>query len=94
MNILNAILFGALGLLVGLWHFGSLRWLSERMVGASGPSWRLVLPVHLLRIAVLVLACWWAVRQGVWPLLALTMGMVGARVVLLRQARRAVEIQP
>lgn len=89
MNILNSFLFGGLGLLVGLWHFGSLHWLSQRLVSASGPNWRMVLAVQLLRIAVLVLACWWAVSHGAWPLLAMALGIVVARVVLLRQVRRA-----
>ncbi|QCB48147.1 ATP synthase subunit I [Hydrogenophaga sp. PAMC20947] len=88
MTPLNLLLFGGLGLLVGLWHFGSLHWLSQRLVSAEGPNWRTVLPVQLLRIAVLVGACWWAVRFGAWPLLALALGIVAARVVLIRRARR------
>lgn len=89
MPVLNTLLFAGLGLLVGLWHFGSLQWLSQRLISASGPHWRMVLPVQLLRIAVLVLACGWAVRHGAWPLLALATGIVVARVVLLKRARRA-----
>ncbi|AOW14964.1 ATP synthase subunit I [Hydrogenophaga crassostreae] len=96
MNPMNLFLFGGLGLLVGLWHFGSLRWLSQRLVSTPRPRWGIALAVQLLRIAVLVGACWWAVRFGAWPLLALALGMVAARVVLLRQARRAEagEVQP
>lgn len=88
MTPLGLFLFGGLGLLVGLWHFGSLRWLSQRLVSAEGPNWRIVLPVQLLRMAVLVGACWWAVRFGAWPLLALALGIVAARVILIRRARR------
>jgi F1F0 ATPase subunit 2 len=89
MNSVNIFLFGGLGLLVGLCHFGSLHWLSQRLVSASGPDWRVVLAVQVLRIAVLVLACWWAVGHGAWPLLTLAVGILAARVVLLRQVRRA-----
>lgn len=88
MNPLTLFLFGGLGLLVGLWHFGSLQWLSQRLLSAKGPDWRIVLPVQLLRIAVLVAACWWAVRFGAWPLLTLALGILAARVVLIRRARR------
>jgi F1F0 ATPase subunit 2 len=96
MNPMNLFLFGALGLLVGLWHFGSLRWLSQRLVSTSKPQWGIALAVQLLRIGVLVGACWWAVRFGAWPLLALALGIVAARVLLLRRARRTdeSEVQP
>lgn len=88
MNAVSLFLFAALGLLLGLWHFGSLRWLSQRLVSAEGPRWRTMATVQLLRIAVLVGACWWAVRFGALPLLALALGMVMARVLLLRKVRR------
>jgi F1F0 ATPase subunit 2 len=91
MTIWNILLFGALGLIVGLWHFGSLHWLSRQLVSASGPNWRIALPVQLLRIAVLVLACWWAVRHGAWPLISMALGIVAARIVLLKRVRRAEE---
>lgn len=94
MSTLNLFMFGGLGLLVGLWHFGSLHWLSQRLVSEAGPNWRVMLPVQLLRIAVLVLACGWAVRHGAWPLLALALGIVVARVALLRQLRRGEGAQP
>ncbi len=89
MNPLQLVLFGGLGLLVGLWHFGSLHWLSQRLLSVSGPHWRAALAVQLLRIAVLVGACWWAVRFGAWPLIALALGILAARVVWLKKARRA-----
>ena len=93
MNAVSLFLFAALGLLVGLWHFGSLHWLSQRLVSAEGPRWRSMLLVQLLRIAVLVGACWWAVRFGALPLLALALGMVVARVLLLKKVRRLEETQ-
>lgn len=91
MNAVSLFLFAALGLLVGLWHFGSLHWLSQRLVSAEGPRWRTMVTVQLLRIVVLVGACWWAVRFGALPLLALALGMVVARVLLLRKVRRLEE---
>lgn len=93
MSPMNLFLFGGLGLLVGLWHFGSLRWLSQRLVSTSRPQWGIALAVQLLRIAVLVGACWWAVQFGAWPLLALALGMVVARIWLLRQVRRTDEAE-
>jgi F1F0 ATPase subunit 2 len=90
----NTLLFGTLGLLVGLWHFGSLHWLSQRLVSAAGADWRVVLPLQLLRIAVLVLAGLVAVRQGAGPLLALALGLLAARAILLRRARKGEDIRP
>jgi F1F0 ATPase subunit 2 len=89
MHALNIFLFGGLGLLVGLWHFGSLQWLSRRLLSSSRPNWRILIALQLLRIAVLVLTCWWAVSHGAWPLLAMALGILAARVVLLRQVRHA-----
>lgn len=91
MDAVSLFLFAALGLLVGLWHFGSLHWLSRRLVSAEGPRWRSMATVQLLRIVVLVGACWWAVRFGALPLLALALGMQVARVLLLRKVRRLEE---
>ena len=94
MNHWSTLMFAALGLLVGLWHFGSLRWLSQRLVRPSGPDWRIVLPLQLLRIAVLVLAGLLAVRQGAWPLLGLGLGVLAARALLLHRVRREGEARP
>jgi F1F0 ATPase subunit 2 len=88
MNPLNLFLFGGLGLIVGLWHFGSLHWLSRRLMSTSGPHWGVMVPVQLLRIAMLVGSCWWTVRFGAGPLLALALGMVAARMLLIRRVRR------
>jgi F1F0 ATPase subunit 2 len=87
-NALNTLLFAALGLLVGLWHFGSLRWLTRRLVSPTGPGWPMVLLLQLLRVAVLALAGLWVVRQGAWPLLAFALGVLAARAVLLMRLRR------
>ena len=88
MNALNSILFGGVGVLLGLWHFASLRWLTARLVDQAGPQWRRLAAVHLMRIAVLVAACWWAVGHGAWALIALTVGMMLARVLLLKWTGR------
>jgi F1F0 ATPase subunit 2 len=87
MDALNTLLFGGLGLLLGLWHFASLRWISQRLVDEAGPHWRQLAAVHLLRIVVLVAACWWAVDHGAWALIALTVGMLVARVLLVKWSR-------
>jgi F1F0 ATPase subunit 2 len=88
-NALNPLLFGALGLLVGLWHFGSLRWLTQRLVSASGPGWTVFLLLQMVRIGVLVVAGLFAVRHGAWPLLALALGVLAARALWLLRVRRA-----
>lgn len=88
MNHWSTLSFATLGLLVGLWHFGSLRWLTRRLIAPSGPDWRFFLPLQLLRMAVLILAGWLAVRQGAWPLLGLGLGVLAARALLLHRVRR------
>ena len=53
-----------------------------------------MLTLHLLRLAVLVLACVWAVRQGALPLLALILGLLLARLLVQRWLRPQAEDQP
>lgn len=87
---LQTLLFLPLGLLLGGWHFGSLRWFSRQLVEApQGPRWGRLLGLHLLRLCVLVLACWGSVRQGAGPLLALTGGLLVARLLVQRLDRQA-----
>lgn len=79
-------LFLLIGVAVGGWHFGSLRWLCTQLVGSQGGAWRRLVALHLLRICVLVVACAWAARSGALALAALGAGLMCARVVLVRRA--------
>lgn len=83
------VLFFALGLALGGWHFGSLRWLSRQLVepGAQ-PRWGLLLGLHLLRLGVLGGVCWATARQGAPALLALGLGVLLARQWWVRRVRR------
>jgi len=75
------------GLVIGAWHFASLRWLSRRLLAPSAGALRLA-ALYLLRIAVLVAACTAAARQGAGPLLALAAGLLVARLAFVAHARR------
>lgn len=75
------------GLVIGAWHFASLRWLSRRLLAPSGGTVRLA-GLYLLRVAVLVAACTAAARQGAGPLLALATGLLLARLAFVAHARR------
>lgn len=87
-TLLPTLLFALLGLLVGYWHFTSLRWIARRLTGPQPFGWGRMLMLQLLRIAVLVVAGLLAVRQGGVPLLALSAGVLVARALLLARTRR------
>lgn len=79
-------LFFLLGLLLGIWHFGSLHWLAGRLAGLKGQGetpWGRMLALQLLRFAVLVGACHGAARVGPLALVALGLGVVVARPLVL-----------
>ena len=74
------------GLLLGIWHFGSLHWLAGRLAGLKGQGetpWGRMLALQLLRFAVLVGACYGAARVGPLALVALGLGVVVARPLVL-----------
>ena len=83
------VLFFPLGLALGAWHFGSLRWLSRQLVEPGGrPRWGRLLGLHLLRLGVLGGVCWATAQQGAPALLALGLGVLMARQWWLRRVRR------
>jgi F1F0 ATPase subunit 2 len=90
----TALLFFLLGLPLGLWHFGSLHWLSAQLAQQQQPRWAWMLGLHLLRLILMGAACYLAVRQGAWALLALALGVVVARPVVTRLAPFATESHP
>jgi hypothetical protein len=76
------------GGLLGWWFFGSLRWLSARMVGGDGVRWGWLLLLQALRVALLGWAAFIAARQGAPALLAFMVGVLAARHGLVARARR------
>lgn len=88
---MTAILFAALGVLLGLGHFGSLRWVSLRLVESPGQgcAWLRLALVHALRLLVLAGVFFWASRQGALALVMLAAGVLGVRFVWVFAARRA-----
>lgn len=71
------------GLLLGVWHFGSLHWLAGRLTGSGQAPWGRMLALQLLRFAVLAGACYGAARVGALALLALGLGVLAARPLVL-----------
>lgn len=81
------------GLLLGAWHFGSLHWLAGRLTGLTGKGptpWGRMLALQLLRFALLAGACYGAARVGPLALVALGLGVLAARplVIHLTKTRR------
>ncbi|MGP1628770.1 MAG: N-ATPase subunit AtpR [Giesbergeria sp.] len=74
------------GLLLGAWHFGSLHWLTGRLTDLTGERqtpWGRMLALQLLRFAVLTGACYGAARVGPLALVALGLGVLVARPLVL-----------
>lgn len=94
MNPILVVYF-TLGLVLGAWHFGSLRWLSRQLLEAEGPPrWARLVGLHLLRLALLGGVCWATVRQGAPALLAVGLGLLLARQWLVARAGRGVADAP
>lgn len=83
---MNALAFLPLGLAAGLWHFGSLRWASRRLV--EGGSWLGLVLLQLLRAALMVALLAWSVRHGAWALGAAAAGVLAARAIVVARVRR------
>lgn len=76
----------ALGLGLGLIHFASLKRVAELYVG--GGSLGRALGLQLLRLAILTGLLVLLARQGAAPLLAGALGIIVARWIVLRRARK------
>ncbi|KFE36291.1 ATP synthase subunit I [Thioclava atlantica] len=71
-----------LGFILGLFHFGSLKRVSDLYLGGRGVG--LAIALQLARLALLVVVMVWLAREGALPLLAAALGLILARVVVLR----------
>lgn len=91
---MTALIFLVPGLLLGFWHFGSLRWLSRRWIEAGSTRWLSLLGLQLVRLGVLGAAFFWTVRQGAPALLALALGVLIARVIVVRRSQPRPGHQP
>lgn len=76
------------GLLLGAWHFGSLHWLTERLTRSGQTPWGRMLALQLLRFALLAGACYGASRAGALALIALGLGVLAARPLVLHFTNR------
>ena len=72
------------GLLLGVWHFGSLHWLAGRLTGGGQTPWGRMLALQLLRFALLAGACYGVSRIGVLALISLGLGVLAARPIVMR----------
>ncbi len=84
MNLIP--LYLACGAVLGLWHFGSLEWLSRHLLarGSLGSC----IGLHLLRLAVLALVGYWCARHGASALGAWLLGLLATRSWLLHRVRQ------
>ena len=71
------------GLLLGAWPCGSLHWRTRRLTGSGQAPWGRLLALQLLRFALLAGACYGAARVGPLALLALGLGVLAARPLVL-----------
>jgi len=81
-----AVAFAALGLLVGLGYFAAMRRTVTLL--ADGSTWFGPLALTVGRIVVVVALLTLVARFGASPLLAAAIGMLLARAIALRTARR------
>ncbi|OOY11253.1 hypothetical protein BMG00_16120 [Thioclava marina] len=72
-----------LGFAVGLVHFLSLKRVAALYLGGS-VGWPIAL--QLIRLAILVVMMVWLAKAGALPLLAGALGVILARIVVLRLA--------
>ncbi len=75
------------GLMLGLFHFASLRWLTRHYLLASLPF---VMAAWALRIMVLIAAFVLLARWGGGPLLAGAIGLLIGRWWIMRRVRKIV----
>jgi F1F0 ATPase subunit 2 len=81
----QAVLGFAFGALLGAAYFQSLWWNVQLITGGS--AWRAI-GLHLLRFGVLIVSLYVASRYGAVTLISAAFGMIVARSLVLRRARR------
>lgn len=84
-TLAHTLMFAGLGLLLGLLHFGALRW-NTRLYLSSAPAWQGVL-AQLLRLGVTVAALLAIARYGLVPLLLGFAGLLLARQLMIWRTR-------
>lgn len=70
------------GFVLGLFHFGSLKRVSDLYLGGRSVAWPIAL--QLARLAILIVVMVWLAREGALPLLAGALGLILARAAVLR----------
>lgn len=81
----HAVLGFSFGALLGVLYFQSLWWNVQLLT--SGSAWRAI-GLHLLRFGVLIISLYAASRYGAVALISAAFGMIAARSLVLRRARR------
>ena len=91
VTLIIALLCGALGAALAAAYCAALWWNVSIYLGDA--SWR-ALPLHLVRIAAVVLIFTFCARQGAMPLLASFAGFFIARTLIVNRYRTAVVGEP
>lgn len=86
-TLVLAAIMALTGLACGLAYFRSLQWTVDSVVGGGG--WLAPVALTLARIAGIVAVLAIVTRFGPIPLLACFLGVLAARAVALRSAKRA-----
>lgn len=86
--LIPSIVLGFLaGGLLGVFYFGALRQTAIAIVNSQ--PLLLIGGLFLVRLSVLLIIIWCAIRFGAVPLIALTLGMIATRTWMLRRSKRA-----
>lgn len=85
--LLGLAAYAGAGLLLGIAYFGSLLWSTRRFATAG----RMTAPVALMACRFLVLAAVLALAsiEGAWPLMAMALGLLVGRSMVMRRVRMA-----
>lgn len=80
------------GFVAGMLYFGALRWMTWRLARPGGRAWGWLGLLQAIRIAALTALLLWAAHRGGGPLLALAVGVMSARLALVRRVRSALRL--
>jgi len=85
--LLPSVIFGFIaGSILGIVYFGALRQTAIAIVNSK--PLLLIGGLFLVRLSVLLIIIWCAIRFGAAPLIALTLGMIATRAWMLRRSKR------